>query len=131
MSFLQLLLFLRKLPFRDLLDYPDDLRDSEGVRRWLVAVGETGVALSDLTDTQIDDAVVNGFTEIVNNEETFDTIYGLILNIFDYEEEGGVFRVYATDTAKTTELTGFSPALIMAIIQLVVMLLKFIRERRN
>lgn len=133
MSFLQLLLLLRKLPFRDLLDYPDDLRDEQGVRRWLVAVSKAGVVLSDLTDTTIDDAVVDGFKEVVENEEAFATIYGLILNIFAHEDDGYVddYFVAYEDTQETATLTGFSPTLIIAIVQLVVMLLKFIRDRRN
>lgn len=133
MSFLQLLLLLRKLPFRDLLDYPDDLRDEQGVRRWLVAVSKAGVVLSDLTDTTIDDAVVDGFKEVVENEEAFATIYGLILNIFAHEDDGYVddYFVAYEDTQEAATLTGFSPTLIIAIVQLVVMLLKFIRDRRN
>ena len=129
MSFLQLLLLLRRLPFRDLLDYPDDLKDVEGVRRWLLAVTNAGGVLADLTDTSIDDDIVDALEEVLANKEAFTVVYNLVLSLFDDPLFEGDIK-FKDDCTEASSLTGFSPTMIIAIIQVVIMLLKFIRDRR-
>lgn len=128
MSFLQLLLLFRSLPVRDLLNYPDNLGDVNDVRRWLVAVCEAGDALADLTSTTIDDTVVDAIKEVVNDATAFGVIYSIVRNIFDFGENYAEFR---EDVADAAAHVGMAPALIIAIIQIVVMVLKFIRDRRT
>lgn len=133
MSFVQLLLLFRSLPIRDLLDYPDDLRDEQDVRRWLVAVCTAGDVLADLTDTNIDDTVVNAVKSVVNDAGAFGVIYSLVLNVFTFENENFPDTYFDSheDAAEAAERTGLAPAMIIAIVQVVIMLLKFIRNRRN
>lgn len=133
MSFVQLLLLFRSLPIRDLLDYPDDLRDEQDVRRWLVAVCTAGDVLADLTDTNIDDTVVNAVKSVVNDAVAFSVIYSLVLNVFTFENENfpDTYLELHEDAAEAAERTGLAPAMIIAIVQVVIMLLKFIRDRRN
>lgn len=130
MSFLQLLLLLRRLPFRDLLDYPDNLEDVESVRLWLLAVTEAGEVLANLTDTSIDDDIVDALAEVLTNKEAFNVVYGLIIDLF----HGKIFendKEFKDGCVEASDHTCFSPTMIIAIIQVVIMLLKFIRERRD
>lgn len=131
MSFLQLLLLFRSLPIRELLDYPDDLQDTQDVRRWLVAVCQAGDVLADTTDTTIDDSVVNALKEVVEDEIAFSAIYDLVLNFFDYEKEGTPYTQFDKDVEDAAAKVSFSPTLIIAIVQVVIMILKFIRQRRG
>jgi len=126
MSFVELLLLLRKVPIRDLLNYPDDLRDEVDVRRWLVAVCEAGDILAELTDTTIDDAVIDAFRSVVSDAQAFSVIYTIILDIFYTDDKMDLVKI-----GKAADAVGIAPALIIAIVQLVVMILKFIKDRKG
>ena len=130
MSWIQLLLLFRRLPIRDLLNYPDDLTNVESVRLWLLAVTDAGGILTELTDTTVDDYIVDALEDVLQDKQSFDAVYKLILSVFnrEIEENSNVFRSEARDISTRI---GFSPAIIIAIVQVVIMLLKFIREKRN
>ena len=132
MSFIQFLLLFRSLPIRDLLDYPDDLRDEGDVRRWLLAACKAGDALADLTNTEVDDSVVAALKSVVGDAVTFGVVYSLILDIFDYEGDGMDENSYALRSAVSgvSDRTGMSPAMIIAVVQIIIMVLRFIRDRR-
>ena len=130
MSWIQLLLLFRRLPIRDLLNYPDDLTNVESVRLWLLAVTDAGGILTELTDTTIDDYIVDALRDVLRDKESFDDVYGLILLVFNLkiEDDSMAFKSHAYEISTRI---GFSPAIIIAIVQVVIMLLKFIRERRE
>lgn len=129
MSWLQLLLLIRRLPIRELLAYPTDIRDQAAVRNWLVSVSAAFKVLADMTSTTIDDQLVNGLNVILADEENFTAVYTLVLMLIDgFSENDKEFQERLTYAAGVYK---FNPMLIIGIVQLVVTLLKFIRERRN
>lgn len=117
MGLFKLLALLRALRLKDLLDYPDDLRDSESVRTWVSAVVDALSAFADLTDTEVDDTIVNALLQIVNNDAAWNSLHSLLVALlfegmkFDYAD--------GDDIDAITNVTGFNPMLIFAIVQVI------------
>ena len=127
MSWLQILMLIRKLDIRALLDYPTDLRNVEGVRLWLVAVSDALDTLADFTDTVIDDQLIGYLKTVVNDVEMFSSLYDIVLMIVDGKEDAKV----RTDVYIFSDQYSFDPTIIFTIIQVIVMIVNCIKKRRN
>lgn len=127
MSWLQILMLIRKLDIRALLDYPTDLRNVEGVRLWLVAVSDALDTLADFTDTVIDDQLIGYLKTVVNDAEMFSSLYDIVLMIVDGKEDAKV----RTDVYIFSDQYSFDPTIIFTIIQVIVMIVNCIKKRRN
>ncbi len=123
MDLWKLLNMLRRLPISDLQDYPD-FRKSEDTRNWLGAILDSSGVFAELTDTVIDDEIINGLRGILNSDELWDSIHGLLLRLIGEDME------VVTEVDKVGKKVGLNPALIMLIIQALRMLWEFLRSRK-
>ena len=127
MSLIQLMMLLRRLPIGKLLAYPTDLKDAGSVRLWLVSVMEAFDVFSDMTETDIDDAIVEVMRNVIVDEEQFNSIYSIVLMLVNglSTRHGDVLcKVYEVE-----DKYGFNPAIIITIVQLIFFIIKLIRDR--
>ena len=138
MRFLKLLQLLRVLATlrKRLLDLPD-LADSEDTEAWLAAVLDSGDALADLTATDIDDKFVDALQNIVDDDEAWATIHGIIVAILgldDDDDDDDDHIVFSEDQVEQMDSVGarlgLNPALIAMIVKAAIAFLKWLRDRR-
>jgi len=140
MRFLELLRI-----FRVIADLPD-FADREATRTWLLGLCDVAKLLTDrtptlglcdvaklLTDrtpTPADDAVLAFLKRSVADEKLFDPIFELLTNLLA-AEPGAPTCAAPPELAAATEAAAIDPLTIVAIMEAVVALIKFIRERRG
>ena len=134
MSFLQLIALFRRLDVRALLAFPDDIADGDAVRAWLTALLGAGEVLAEQTGTEVDDEIVVALAEILADDEAWETIHGLVVDIVTTDavvqyEDGSygsiVGEVDLDGVEEAADISGFSPTLILAIVQAVGILLNY------
>lgn len=126
MKWLRLLALLRKMPIKELLNYPKDITDSAACRKWVLAVLESLEVVAELTDMEVDDEVIKTVQGVVNNETTWDLIHGLFVSFISGDDH------YNEELAmqERADVHGFNPMFIMVIIQAVALLLKLFKSRK-
>ena len=117
----------KNLIIQFLLRMLPDWSDPEAVRQFVIKILGYLDDLAESTSTQIDDMVVDGLQKFTANQELWLLFYGLVLDLFNGEEavSPGNARVVAlADEAK------IDPAVIILIINAVMELIKWWRDRR-
>lgn len=107
-----------------------DWEDAEAVRRWvleeLIAPLNT---LADLTNTQIDDAMVAGLERFASNQELWMMFYGLVIDLLD-GEEGALPGEGNPRINRLADEAEMDPATIIMIISAVIQLIQMWRNRK-
>jgi hypothetical protein len=124
MRFLELLRI-----FRVIANLPD-FADKEAVRQWLLKLCDVAKLLTDRTPTEADDAVLAFLERSIADEKLFDPIFELLTNLLA-AEPGAPTCAAPPELAAATEAAAIDPLTIVAIMEAVVALIKFIRERRG
>jgi len=124
MNFWDLFTLIRRLPIDELLDFPNDIEGSEAVRSWCAAVLDAADVFADLTGTEIDDKVVLALDSILDDDEAWAAIHGLLVKLV------GKKMSIASEATEISKKIGLDPAIIMLIIQVLRMLLE-LYQRRN
>jgi len=133
MRLLQLLSLLRRVPVRDLINFPSDLSDSEDVRRWVMAAIETGVVLAERTVIEIDDTILDFAADLVDRNDSWALIHGVVLAVMEGRFTAEHSVECAEELQEVTECA-FNPMMIFAIIQAVqagIKILKALRDARK
>ena len=107
-----------------------DFGDKEAVRAWLLKLCEIAGMLTERTPTEADDAVLAFLERSVADEKLFDPICELLTNLLA-AEPGAPTCAAPPELAAATEAAAIDPLTIVAIMEAVVALIKFIRERRG
>lgn len=145
MNIWKLLVFLRQINFAALIHVPD-LRDAEATRRWLIECCDALATLVSHTKTTVDDAVVNSLRLVLAKPDAWASLHALLVEVLSLAEADdqtllgdaadpnvGVLAAQHASPDRVRSVaarTGFSPAAIIAIVQLAVMLVRFFREQR-
>lgn len=124
MRFLELLRI-----FRVIANLPD-FADKEAVRQWLLKLCEIAGLLTERTPTEADDAVLAFLERSIADEKLFDPIFELLTNLLA-AEPGAPTCAAPPELAAVAEAAAIDPLAIVAIMEAVVALIKFIRERRG
>ena len=127
MRFLELLRI-----FRTIADLPN-FGDKEATQAWLLKLCEIAGLLTERTPTPADDAVLAFLERSIGNPALFDPIYDLLVALLGADEP--LTASQAEDAvqplAGEAERAGIDPVTILAIIEAVVALVKWLRERRG
>ena len=124
MRFLELLRI-----FRVIANLPD-FGDKESVRQWLLNLCEITGMLVERTPTEADDAVLAFLERSIGDPKLFDPIFELLTNLLA-AEPGAPTCAAPPELAAAAEAAAIDPVTIFAIMEAVVALIKFIRERRG
>lgn len=125
MSFLKLLRLLVKLNLRRLFDLPA-VQDSAETREWCRALADAGDVLADLTVIEADDQAVAALRAIVDSDAAWEKIHQLLLAfVGERPPVVGDDRVNAVGA-----IVGFDPVLIFTIVQTLLAIWKWLKERR-
>ena len=107
---------------------PPDIDDEQGLRTWLanlmVPIGE----LADITGTCLDDEVVEVLAAIVESDEVWAPVYVLIKHFVPEDVPDDENKVGAAINA-ATDLKGFNPLTILAIVKFVAEIIRMFREQ--
>ena len=125
MSFLQLLDLLRRLPFSQLLNYPDDITDSKAVRAWVQAVVEAVSVFAEVTNTKLDDEILTAIKSVLDDDATWDAVHGLVVRLFG----GGAVTIVETEAIG--DPVEIDPVFIMLIIQVIRILLGLFKRKER
>ena len=118
----------KNLIIQFLLRMLPDWNNPEAVRQFVIKILGYLDDLAESTSTQIDDAIVDGLQKFTANQEMWILFYGLVLDLFNGEESvspGNARVVALADEAK------IDPAVIILIINAVMELIKWWRDRRT
>lgn len=114
--------------FRTIANLPN-FSDKASVRQWLLSLCDIAGSLTRLTPSPADDAVLAFLERSIADEKLFDPIYDLLTNLLASDEPAPTMASQELTTAAVN--AGIDPVTIMAIIEAVVALIKFVRERRG
>ena len=103
-----------------------DWENAEDVRQFVLKILGYLEDLAESTTTQIDDMVVDGLKRFTADQEIWLLFYGLLIDLFNGEEEGsaGSPRVVAL-----ADEVGIDPATIILIITTVINAIRWWRKR--
>ncbi|MCP4900037.1 MAG: hypothetical protein GY906_23965 [bacterium] len=130
MNLLKILLLLRSLPIGDLLKFPKDLKNSEEVGSWLGTVLDALDVLSDLTDTEIDDKIVDSIAAVLNDDEAWKSIHSIFVVLFLAKDDVVNVECPAAVT-RVANKAGFNPLIIISIVQAVIAFLRLFKTEEN
>lgn len=124
MRFLELL-----KAFRSLISLPD-FSSKEEVKAWLLVWCDVAAMVTSKTSPTADDVVVAFFRKAVENPDLFDPIFTLLSNLL--ASDGEAPKVMESPIlAEAAKEAAIDPVTILAIIEAIASIIKFIRERRN
>ena len=128
MSIVKLLILIRSLPIKELLDFPV-LRDSVDTRRYVHAVASALSVFAEKTATKFDDEVVLAVQSVVDNVEAWNALHGIFITLLlDEQYDAGEAPGCPDCVRELSERVGFNPMIILTIIQAIVTLLKFCKK---
>ena len=114
--------------FRAIAAIPD-FGDKEATRQWLLNLCEIAGLLTERTPTPADDAVLAFLERSISNPEMFDPIYDLLAALLAGNGDAPVAMAFPLTSE--AEKAGIDPMTILAIVEAVVALVKWLRERRG
>ena len=128
--FIKLLLLLRSLPIAELFRLPKDIKDADEVGDYLGDVLEALEILSDLTDANFDDKVVDAISAVLNDEEAWKAIHEVFVVLFLAKEDDYVNVACPPAVQHIAEEFGFNPILIISIVQGIITLLRLFAKEK-
>ena len=129
MSLLKILLLLRSLPIAELLRLPKNYKDAEEVGDYLTHVLEALCVFAEKTDTTVDDKAIEAVEAILNDDEAWKAIHSVFCVLF--LAKAGEDIACPPAVVEVAEKAGFSPLIIISIVQAVVTFIRlFGREEK-
>jgi len=117
--------------FQALADFSTD---KEKLRAWLQTLADTLDPAADLTTTEIDDEAVATLRAVIASDDVYDQLHTFLVTALGVEIDQPIFMapppvtyMVAGDPAPKT----ISPAAIMALIELIRMVVAFVRDLRE
>jgi len=137
MTFLQIVRFLASLPIAKLLDFPTDIDDEDSVLTWCCAVVDSVEKFSELTESEIDDTIVETLRNIVEDAATWAAVYSLmklVWKFFENEELSHSEKIYhaaeAVASFPNDKDVDLNPLVVIGLVNIVLVVIRIWRERR-
>jgi membrane-associated protease RseP (regulator of RpoE activity) len=121
---------LRKLPLSDLMNVPKDIYNSQAVRRWLQAVTDTLLILTEMTNIKTDNEFVKTVQKVFGDDQAWSVIHNLVCDFIDIKNvfTGDETPDTVSSVYEAAEIIGTNPSLIIAIVQAIISLLSFFKK---
>jgi signal transduction histidine kinase len=111
------------------LGMPPAITDQSALRMWCQKLADVASELADLTQIDLDDKLAAGLATIVDNDAYWSALYAIIVAAIEYSQEDGELIVGDEADSLSAE-AGIDPATIVLIIEAVMQLIKWWRERK-
>ena len=111
------------------LGIPPAVTDESAFRLWCQKLSDVASELSALTNIDLDDKLAAGLATIVDNDAYWAALYAIIAAAIEYSQEGEEMIV-GDEADNLSAEAGIDPATVVLIIEAVMQLIKWWRERR-
>lgn len=123
----------RNLRLQELLDVPDDWRDSEDARRWVLALVNAGEYLASLTGTELDNQAVGLIDKGVRDESAWEGIHTILVAVLldDPADAATAVLNQSEEIRRVALVYAFNPMYILLILQAIKVAMELVQKWQN